>query len=124
MSDLTKVWNDNEFPYDELFQGEKIHIPPHSFIEMDQDKAVIFKGTFKQPIMDSGVQDPTSFKMIRLEKPAASLEAKEKELKQKVYVCMACNKEYQSKSTLSRHIKESHADIMVDEDARDKLLES
>ena len=122
MSDLVKVWNDNEHIYREVFQGEQIIIPPGGFLEMERDKAVLFKGTFKQPIMIDGIQDPHSYKMIRIEIPKEAEEVREEEMEQIEYKCMACNKEFKSQKSLDRHIKMHHSDIMEDEDAKKKLM--
>lgn len=66
-----KVWNDNVHPHTEMFKGDQIHIPPKSFIEMEWEEAIEFKGQFtgiKRRGDDS--PDPTGFKMIRVEAPS------------------------------------------------------
>lgn len=68
---IVKVWNDNSHPYSEDFRGKKINIPPKTFIEMEDDVAQLFKGSFGNgPRKDvHGQFDPRSFKMIRIEVP-------------------------------------------------------
>ncbi len=63
-----KVWNDNEYPHTEMFKGDKIHIEPHAFIEMDYEEANEFKGQFTG-IRRLGDErpDPRYFKKIRIE---------------------------------------------------------
>lgn len=65
-----KVWNDNKYPHTETFKGDKITIPAGGFIEMDYVEAVEFQGQFT-PIkkLGTGADDPTGFKMIRVEQP-------------------------------------------------------
>lgn len=66
-----KVWNDNEYPHEEEFKGEKIRIEAHQFIEMDWEEAVEFKGQYT-PIKflgDGQTHDPRGFKKIRVERP-------------------------------------------------------
>lgn len=68
MSNLAKVWNDNDHPHTEKYKGNMIEIPPHKYIEMDRDEALQFQGQFTMPKkLGSGVPDPRYFKMIRVE---------------------------------------------------------
>lgn len=71
-----KVWNDNDYVHQEVFKGDKIVIEPHSFIEMDWEEAIQFKGQFTglAPIKEEadefggvGEPDPRFFKKIRVE---------------------------------------------------------
>jgi hypothetical protein len=63
-----KVWNDNVHPHTEMFKGEKIHIEPKQYVEMDYEEAVEFKGQFTgMKMRGDGTDCPTGFKMIRIE---------------------------------------------------------
>ena len=65
---LVKVWNDNIHPYREMFRNQEIVIEAGSFIEMDEDEALYFEGTFVFPRKnEQGVPDPLFFKKIRRE---------------------------------------------------------
>jgi hypothetical protein len=77
---IVRVWNDNEYPYKEIFQDEEIRIPAKKFIEMDEKKAILFKGTFAPMKLDAQKKPmPEYFKMIRIEDKGTPL----KEEKQK-----------------------------------------
>ena len=73
---LVKVWNDNSHPYEEDFRGKKINIPAGKCVEMEEDQAMLFHGSFgKGPRRDvNGNFDPRSFKRIRLEVPVKKQE--------------------------------------------------
>lgn len=77
---LVKVWNDNVHPHSERFRGDLVVIPAKSFVEMEWEDAIQFKGQFTPMEMprkegaraedeeDSvGGPDPRCFKMIRVE---------------------------------------------------------
>ena len=67
-----KVWNDNQFIYEEEFKGEKISIKPHEFILMERSDAILFKGTMNPvKVNGDGIPLPESYKMIRIEQPSA-----------------------------------------------------
>ena len=54
-----KVFNDNVHPYTEKFRGKEITIGAKQFIEMDEDEAEYFKGTFTFPVKNGeGLPDP------------------------------------------------------------------
>ena len=57
-------------------------------------------------------------------KRARAARNNELEQTEKVFVCMSCAKEFQTKSALMKHIKQKHANQMVDEDAKEELMES
>lgn len=119
-----KVYNDNTHPLSEEFKGETIVIAPGEFIEMDRGEATLFKGQFKTPkFLASGVQDPATFKQIRIvplddgvpDAPKRAVES---------YVCQACGFEAKNKAGLTAHIRHNHAEQMLDEDAKKDMLEN
>lgn len=121
-----RVYNDNTFEHREQFKGQNIVIAPGKFVEMDRGEAVLFKGQFFQPrFLADGVQDPRSFKRIRLE---AIVEEKGKGKGKKAkksdapeHVCQACGFEAVSAAGLKVHIAKNHVGDMLDEDAREEL---
>lgn len=69
-----KVWNDNDYPHQEMYKGETIRIAPKSSIEMDYEEAMQFAGQFTPIVKQAdGRDDPRHFKKIRVEKPAQVL---------------------------------------------------
>lgn len=104
---MVKVWNDNIHDLDETFKGDKILIPAGKYIEMDPYEANDFKGQYKQRVLDaSGLQDPKSFKMVRIEKsnhlaPVAPM----------LHKCQVCGIGYESEKVLGAHADEAHADV-------------
>jgi hypothetical protein len=68
---LVKVWNDNTCDHKETFKGATISIPAQSFIEMEYEEAVEFRGQFTgvAKLGKDGKPDKTQFKMIRVERP-------------------------------------------------------
>lgn len=116
---LVKVVNDNVHPYSEKYKGKMIHIPAKGSIEMDLNEAAQFLGTNPGIARTeaSGLQDPTTYKMLRIEQPGA-VKAK---VEQK-FVCMMDGKEFFSQSALDTYILENHASSLVDEDgAREQI---
>jgi hypothetical protein len=122
-----KVWNDNVYAYEEKFKGDMIRIEPKTYVEMDYDEAILFKGTFA-PIKrrGDGTFDPRSFKKIRLDEEdvrsvkTARLHFMDED-KEKVYVCHACSKEFLTKTGLEKHIKQKHMSDMVDKEAMKEM---
>jgi hypothetical protein len=116
---LVKVVNDNVHPYREKFRGKDIYIEPKGAIEMDLNDAHAFLGTMPPNIeVDAnGIQKPTSYKQLRIEKAGAP-----KAPASKSFVCMKDGKEFGSQAELDRHIEENFADDIVDEEAREKVV--
>jgi len=107
-----KLWNDNYLDYKEEFEDELIVIKANSFIIMDEEKAVLFKGKYKQPELDGGgVQKPSSYKKLRIQHFQSGEEKKVNELR-----CQGCSFIGSSKDDLDNHITETHLDQMLDKD--------
>lgn len=115
-----RVWNDNVHPYRETFKGEKVEIAAKSWILMEQDEAIMFRGTFA-PIKTDGDGNPIAegFKMIRVEAiPAEQPEA----VKVDALVCQACTYKAASDADLLEHGKAKHSDILTtDEEAEAEI---
>lgn len=130
MNNLVKVHNRNVYPLIETFKGQNIHIPANKYIEMDYDEAVQFKSQYHQPIFDKGgVQDPTSYKYLELDSDDVKRVYRQRgnvgtDEKKEKFVCHVCAKDFLTKKGLLAHIKGKHLEAMVDEDARDELIDS
>lgn len=115
-----KVHNDNIYPYEETFKGEKIHIPAKGHIEMEYGEAIQFKGTFNSPVRDADGNDtPKGYKMIRVEEPPVteSLDSKLPE-----NLCLACRYLGKSKADLLEHVHTAHSEqFAVDADAEKEV---
>jgi hypothetical protein len=115
-----KVWNDNSHPYTEIFKGDPVRIEAHSCIEMEEDEAIQFRGTYCAPIKGGDDQyKPESFKMIRVEKEDGSLPMPTRAL---VFKCNACREEFQTEASLVLHSDHAHkAEAFVDPDAEAEI---
>jgi hypothetical protein len=117
-----KVHNKNDYDYSEKFQGNEIHIKSKGYIKMDYEEANRFLGKmpdFKR--LKDGTQDPRSYKWLEMDKDdrkrvEMSLRNETEEKAKRIFVCMACKKEFDSKAALIRHSKDEHSDIMVKTD--------
>jgi hypothetical protein len=109
-----KVWNDNDYPFtDNDFYGDKVTVPAKSFIYMERDKAIDFKGKYQAPKIDGGGQFlPESFKRIRVEE--VNLSSNEKKPSDDLK-CQACGKEFNSEKELLAHIRADHMNQWADE---------
>lgn len=127
MDMMVKVYNRNKYEHREKFRGREIVIPAGGNISMDYDEANRFLGQMFPPKFDKGgVQTAQSYKWLEIDKEdkrrvELALRNESEEKSKRVFVCMACGKEFQSKSALLSHSKEKHADILVkDEDENGK----
>jgi hypothetical protein len=125
MDMMVKVWNRNKFDHKELWRDKQIHIPAGGHISMDYDEANRFMGQMFSPKFDKGgIQLPESYKWLEVDKDdrrrvEMSLRNETEEKAKRVFVCMACNKEFESKKALMAHSKEKHSDILVKEEGED-----
>jgi hypothetical protein len=109
-----KVWNDNTYDYEEKFREQDIKIPAKSFIEMEYDEALTFKGTFAGIKRDADNQPlPQFFKMIRLEPASPDMGA----AKPEPLLCNSCRYLAISAKDLETHLKKHADDVVVDEAA-------
>ena len=116
-----KVWNDNIFPYTERYKGDLIEIPAKSFIEMDLDEAVMFRGTFSSIVRDAdGQPKKESFKMIRVEPQGNPVD---NVIKSDPNKCLACGKVLGSQAELAQHIFNEHP-AMLDPESRSEAVEN
>lgn len=105
MTNMAKVWNDNELPFEQDFKGTKVKIPARSFIEMEYDEAVSFK-SYPSPMRFDGMGQQTkdSYKMIRVE---GSPQADHKVL---AFKCHADGSLHASQDALNEYVQRNHAD--------------
>jgi hypothetical protein len=114
-----KVWNDNIYPYSEKFKGDLIKIEPNSFIEMDYDEAIMFKGTFSSIVRDAdGHPKQESWKKIRVEPIGNPVDAV---IKTDPNKCLACGKVLGSQAELAKHIFDEHP-AMLDQESKDDAI--
>lgn len=107
-----KVWNDNIHPFEQNFKGEKIRIEANSFIEMHWDDAVSFRSKpFPMKFNGMNQQDPTSFKMIRIE--GTPVIAEEKVV---AYRCQKDGSLHPSKEALEAYIAALDESAFADEE--------
>jgi hypothetical protein len=116
---LVRVWNDNVFPFRQIFKDKEIFIGAKKFIEMEETEAYEFRGAYSPIVRDGdGQPTPESFKMIRIEKtdktahkPIAAAQEN---------VCQACGKQFPNKKELEAHIDAEHLDQLSDKEEADK----
>jgi hypothetical protein len=105
-----KVWNDNVYPFSQVFKGDKLTIPAGSFLMMDLEEAVEFKSSFSPIVLDADESPlPSSYKMIRIERGSSDPVVPNADL-----ICHANGKRVASKAELDKEI-EAHVDMMVDD---------
>lgn len=106
---MVKVWNDNDHVFKTKFKGDEIIIKPHQFIEMERFHANDLRGQYHPIVIAAnGLQDPTSYQMLRIE-----LETDKKEdVEINSHYCMQCKKSYESEPVLKAHIDTQHADTV------------
>lgn len=105
-----KVWNKNVHPYQEKFRDDMIVIPAGGFVYMEEDQAHDFKCSFGQGPrkLPDGTPDPTSFKMIAIEKIGPSQQPTVATVSKTV--CMVCQKDCGTEKGLLDHSLE-HASL-------------
>jgi hypothetical protein len=127
MINEVKVWNRGPNEYREEFKGVKIKIKPGGYVEMDYYEAEQFLGTFRPIFKDkSERQDKRSYKCLEIDpddKKKYLDQAGQQPESEKAFVCHVCSKEFLTKKGLLRHIKTKHLEDMVDEEARDDLID-
>lgn len=107
-----KVWNDNEYDFQQKFRDVIIKVKAKSYIMMDVEDAVSFKSEPCAVKRDgSGVQLPESYKMIRVEglygSPTAKVQGD---------VCHADGSVHHSKESLEKHVNEKFLDSLEDKE--------
>lgn len=118
---LVRVYNDNTYPFTQVFKGDRIHIPAKKFIEMEDDEAVMFRGTYS-PILVDGANNhlPESYKMIRIVYPKDYVNDKPTDK----FKCQACGKEFDTPEILDEHTFSLHLDSMSDKDEKEKRMKA
>jgi hypothetical protein len=113
MSNTVKVWNDNTYPYEEVFMGKTVKIAPKDFVEMKLPHAEKFLGTFPSPTVDgSGQQNPATYKMLRISQ--GNVDHKQAEARAQL-ICTRCSYEASSSVDLEEHIDSKHLDELEDQ---------
>ena len=113
---LAKVWNENFLPFSQKFEDEVISIQPNHFIVMDMEKAHQFMSRYYPIKKDTaGVQDPSSYKKLKLEPIGEDEKKAVNDLK-----CNGCAFYGKDKKDLDAHITEKHLYQLADADERKK----
>ena len=114
---LSRVYNDNSYPFRQEYKGKMIEIAASDFVEMEREEAVIFKGLFYRPEYDaSDVQKAQSYKKLRV--------VHEDEIEQEAKsTCMICGEKFDEDKELAGHLKKEHPDAepIKDEQAEKAL---
>lgn len=105
----------------EKFRDDMLVIKPGEYVLMDYEDAVMFKGQYFPMVMNAqGVQDPASYKMIKIEALHAEIEPDL--APEKIYVCHVDGKEFMSKILLEEYVKENYSHLIaVDEVAETEI---
>lgn len=108
----------------EMFKGDKIEIKAGEFILMDYEDAIQFKGQYFPIVINAqGVQDPVSYKMIKIEAgPEAKTDAPKEQ--EKVYVSHVDGKEFTSKELLEEYMKANFSHLIVKDESMDEEIKS
>jgi uncharacterized C2H2 Zn-finger protein len=94
---------------------------------MDYDAAQSFLGQFTPVVrMKDGTSDPRFLKKLEIDKDDARrcelvLRNEQEEKAEKVFVCQACMKEFSSKKSLLKHVKDNHMESVADKKSRDEI---
>lgn len=126
MTGKWRVYNIHKdgFTHKEKFKGDDIVIPAGEFVLMDYEDAVQFKGQYFPIVINAqGVQDPKSYKMLKIE---AGPEAKLDEIdnKQRIYICHVDGKEFSDKASLDEYMKTNFSHLLIKDEALDKEIEA
>lgn len=120
MSTKWRVYNMHRdgLTHKEKFKDELIEIPYGKYVLMDYEDAVQFRGQYFPMKMDAqGVQDPTTYKMIKIEADSASSEV----TSVKKFISPMDGKEFHSQHELDAYIEAKYGDI---ERVKDESLDA
>jgi uncharacterized C2H2 Zn-finger protein len=124
-----RLFNLNTFDYSEEFKGMMIKIPAGEYIVMEYDEANQFMSKMNNPKRGKdGLFIPSTFKKLAMDpgdkkRAEAYLRDEKEEESKRIFVCHACNGEFQSKKELTKHVKESHMNELADQKTREAVEE-
>ena len=112
MGRSVKIFNDNDYPFESNFKGDKVYIGAKSYWKDKDGNARIFdifeandfRGDYHPiKLLGDGTPDPKTYKKIKL----VSLDA---EVKEEVpeHPCMQCGSSYQTEDELDVHLETEH----------------
>jgi hypothetical protein len=118
------VRNLNEHPFAQKFNGVQISLgkagEPNDSVEMDEEDAVLFLGTFHPMKLDNkGNHDPRFFKKLRVERDPSEVK---KDLVNNKPICPVCREQTSSWTELEAHQRLMHADQLVKDPEYDLYL--
>jgi hypothetical protein len=112
-----RVWNDHTEEYVEEFRGDTVRIPAKGFVEMGESDANQFCGQHT-PIIRDGLGNDLKPKKLRRERlPHAATQT----LDSKYFVCQVDRQMFETQSALDAHIAAHHTEVMLDDEAKNKL---
>lgn len=107
----------NGLTHREKFRDEIIEIKAGSYVLMDYEDAVLFRGQFyPMKLTADGGHDPASFKVIKIEQDQPDKHVNEEES----YVCHIDGKKFASKAELQAYEEAKYGDL---EPFRDESIE-
>lgn len=110
-----KVINDNTYDFKQDFKGVEVKIPAGKHVEMEYSEAVEFLAKFYPMKVDStGRQLPESYKMLRMDPTVPPYD--DNPVQQAAgdeYMCHSCGYKGLSQWDLEGHIRNLHADTVI-----------
>lgn len=104
------------FTHEEMFKGNMIKIPANTYVLMDYEDAVDFKGQFFNPkVKPTGEPDPAGWKMIEI----VPITGNEPELKK--YVCQLDGREFNTEAELNAYTKANYGTV---ETVKDEIIDA
>ena len=116
-----RVWNKHPegMTHREKFRGELVEIKAGSYVLMDYEDAVQFRGQFfPMKKLPTGEADPAGFKCIRLEPHDESQPAPDV----KKFISHIDGREFESQALLDAYLKENFADQVFKDDALEEEI--
>jgi hypothetical protein len=115
-----RVYNDNVHPYQETFKGDLVKIPPKGFVLMEEDDAILFRGTYAPITTDGDGQPlPTSYKMIRLVRDSEATETEARTAPR--FVDPVTGKQAETQAEYEAMLAEHKDRLVVDEEAEEVI---
>ena len=122
---ISRVWNDNIYPYKEKFKDQDIHIPAGKFIEMEHLEAVQFLGTYCGIERDTDGQPlAKSFKKLRVERTSKPVSQHVAENRREDFICMACKFRAKDQKELDAHSEKEHRHMWADEEEAERKIKN
>ena len=111
-----EVHNLNEYPFKQQFRDEVVEIPANSYVTMEYEEAILFKGMINDVVRDGdGNILPQSYKKLKIVQDGSGKQMMEEARKKaEAFKCQACGFQANSKQELHIHTKEEHLSELQD----------